>query len=485
MLEPDVNDVIDILVNFGGGKGGEPSGTVVRFLLPLFFWLVLAYIAGAEWRRVKERKDMFMVLAALAGSFRELQMFIAEYGSSRGHFSFDYLYLYYPPMEHAATMLSGIFISYAFMRYGTNSKNYQTRFIAVSTFITVIIYAVTAVGWPAFLLAHPKISFAMYGGDLAFRIAASLILGWAFAGFIIDRMHGARITDSLMTGIGFLLLDELLMILNIATQEQYVAVLAPVRHNLHIWAIPFFIATYWSEITFSRNRYQSELEDHKRRLEELNSSLEERIKTALVDLRLRDRFKSGQNELNLILRGDKSNSELADHVLTFLTGFLGAAVAVFYLYDDKNSSLEIISTHAVSTGKQLHERVALGEGLAGQAALEKKMICINPVPSNYLPIGSALGEADPLNIILFPILHNNQLVGVLELGSFKLFSQEEHDFMNQSLEGIAVAFSVNHARDIVKELLEQTQTQAEELRVRQEELQRTNEELERRAYMFE
>jgi light-regulated signal transduction histidine kinase (bacteriophytochrome) len=57
--------------------------------------------------------------------------------------------------------------------------------------------------------------------------------------------------------------------------------------------------------------------------------------------------------------------------------------------------------------------------------------------------------------------------------------------MKQSLEGIAVAFSVNYARDMVKELLEQTQTQAEELRVRQEELQRTNEELERRAYMLE
>lgn len=480
-----MDDLLDILVNFGGGRGGEASGTVVRFLLPVFFWLVLTVIAGSEWRRGKERKDLYMVLAALAGTARELLMFLAEYGSHRGHFSFESLYLLYPPLEHAATLLVGIFISYAFMRYRTTGKNYPSRFIIISIFVTLAIYVVTAVGWPAFLSTHPKISFAFYGGDLAFRIAASLILGFALLSFILDRLRGGRIATPLMIGISFLLLDELLMIVNIATMEEHVAIFAPVRHNLHIWAIPFFIFTYWSELTFTRKEYELELEEQHRRLEDLNATLEARISTAVGDLRLRDWFKSGQNELNNILRGDKKSAELADNILIFLINYIGAGVGAFYLYDEKDESLEIISTYALAGGKRLHERIVLGEGLAGQAALERRTIHLHAVPANYLPIGSALGEADPLNIIVLPVLNNHQLVGVVEIGSFQLFSTAILEFLNQSMEGIAIALSVNRSRDKVNELLEQTQAQAEELRVQQEELQQTNEELQERTQLLE
>lgn len=480
-----MDDLLDILVNFGGGRGGEASGTVVRFLLPIFFWAVLAVISGREWQHRKEQKDLYMILAALAGTARELLMFLAEYGSHRGHFSFEAMYRFYPPLEHAATMVVGIFISYAFMRYGTRDKLYQTRFIAVSIFVTLLIYAVTAVGWPTYLAAHPKIAFSMYGGDLAFRIAAALILGYALTGIILDKMRGGRITNQLMTGISFLLLDELLMIVNIATVDRYGAFFAPVRHNLHIWAIPFFIATYWADIAFTQKKYEQELEEQHKKLEELNSTLEERISKVVEDLNLRDWFKSGQNELNTILRGDKSSAELADKVLAFLISYLGARVGVFYLHNKHDQSLEIISTHAVSGTKHLHERIAFGEGLAGQAALEKKMIHLTTVPHNYLPIGSALGEADPLNIVIVPIMNNNKLVGILELGSFKLFGSDDFEFLNQSLEGIAITFSVNNSRQRVNELLEQTQAQAEELRVQQEELQQTNEELEERTQMLQ
>ncbi|MDD2856450.1 MAG: PAS domain-containing sensor histidine kinase, partial [Desulfuromonadaceae bacterium] len=92
---------IDILINFGGGKGGEASGTVVRFLLPTFFWLILSYISGKEWQRTDKNRDLFIAIAALAGTFRELIMFFAEYGSGRSYFNFDIFYRYYPPLEHA------------------------------------------------------------------------------------------------------------------------------------------------------------------------------------------------------------------------------------------------------------------------------------------------------------------------------------------------------------------------------------------------
>jgi hypothetical protein len=195
----------------------------------------------------------------------------------------------------------------------------------------------------------------------------------------------------------------------------------------------------------------------------------------------RDRLKNGLYELNKILRGEHKNEDLAEYALAFIAAFLDAGVGVIYQYNEKEEKLKTLATYAISRSNRLNEDIRPSEGLVGQVALERKMINLNTVPPDYLPIGSALGGADPLNIVIMPIMHNDTLVGVLELGSFRPFNDDNFDFLNQSLEGIAIAIKVNRSRQLVDDLLEQTQQQAEELRVRQEETLQANEELSERA----
>ncbi|MHB8056891.1 MAG: GAF domain-containing protein [Desulfuromonadaceae bacterium] len=198
----------------------------------------------------------------------------------------------------------------------------------------------------------------------------------------------------------------------------------------------------------------------------------------------RNHLKSGLHELNKILRDEQRTAELADVALAFIADFLGAGVGIMYLYNESGEALQIISTYAISGEGRLNGGFRLGEGLPGQVALERKTICLNAVPPDYLPISSALGKANPLNVAIMPILHHETLVGVLELGSFRCFSDDDFEFLKQSLEGIAIAIKVNSSHQRVSELLEHTQAQAEELRVQQEELQQTNEELEERAMIL-
>lgn len=199
----------------------------------------------------------------------------------------------------------------------------------------------------------------------------------------------------------------------------------------------------------------------------------------------RDRLKSGLYELNMILRVEHKNSELGDEALAFIADFLGAGVGIMYLYDEEGEILQTLSTYAISKTKRLNWGFRLGEGLPGQVALERKMIHLTAVPPDYLPITSALGQADPFNVAILPIMHNNNLSGVLELGSFRQFDDEDFEFLTNSMEGIAIAININRSRQTVNDLLKRTQAQAEELRVQQEELQQTNEELEERARMTE
>jgi methyl-accepting chemotaxis protein len=199
----------------------------------------------------------------------------------------------------------------------------------------------------------------------------------------------------------------------------------------------------------------------------------------------RDRLKSGLHELNRILREEHALDELLEYTLAFMAAFQDAGVGILYLYNEREELLEPASTYAISLADRPDGgRLKPGDGLVGQVAVGRKMIHLATVPRGYLPIASALGEADPLQVAILPIMHNATLAGVLELGSFRPFGNDDIDFLQQALEGIAIAVINNRSRLLVSDLLEQTQLQAEELRVQQEELQQTNEELEERARLF-
>lgn len=200
----------------------------------------------------------------------------------------------------------------------------------------------------------------------------------------------------------------------------------------------------------------------------------------------RDRLKNGLFELNRIMREEHTTEELLEYTLAFMAAFLDAGVGIIYRYNEHEKLLIPAATYAVSLADRPDNgRIMPGEGLVGQVAVNRKPVHLQTVPPGYLPIASALGEADPSQIAVLPIQYNGLLTGVLELGSFKPFDDYSFSFLEQALEGIAVAINSNRSRRLISELLEQTQVQAEELRVREEELQQTNQELQERARILE
>jgi CHASE3 domain sensor protein/putative methionine-R-sulfoxide reductase with GAF domain len=211
----------------------------------------------------------------------------------------------------------------------------------------------------------------------------------------------------------------------------------------------------------------------------------EELQKAREQMRLQDWVKTGINELNTKVRGDRPLEEMAGDAVAFLSEYLKVGVSALYLFEERSETLRIIANYAFTRGKDLKDTIRLGEGLAGEAAREKRPLCLNSIPADYLVIGSALGEAVPRTVLALPLVHESRLIGVMEMGSFAEFSELEQDFLNQAADVLAIATSVNQTRQRVNELLQQSQSQEEELRVQQEELQQTNEELEERAQLLE
>src|SRR5690606_7501976 len=156
--------------------------------------------------------------------------------------------------------------------------------------------------------------------------------------------------------------------------------------------------------------------------------------------------------------------------------------------EQADAPLSLIASYAYKQRKNLSNRFDPGEGLVGQAALERKPILLTNVPDDYIRINSGLGEAPPRNIIVLPILFEGEVKAVVELASFLPFNQIHQLFLDQLSESIGVVLNMIQANMRTEELLLQSQnltqelqSQSQELQVQQEELRRTNAELESQA----
>jgi CheY-like chemotaxis protein len=110
--------------------------------------------------------------------------------------------------------------------------------------------------------------------------------------------------------------------------------------------------------------------------------------------------------------------------------------------DEEETELRLISSYAYKQRKSVSNRFELGEGLVGQAALEKTTIMLTEAPEDYIRISSALGESSPHNILVLPALFEGQVMAVIELASFHSFSETHQAFLEQLMESLGIVINV-------------------------------------------
>ncbi|KQZ40052.1 response regulator [Duganella sp. Root1480D1] len=226
------------------------------------------------------------------------------------------------------------------------------------------------------------------------------------------------------------------------------------------------------------------LAESQRSFDEAFTRMTEALRTSNLAERERDWLKSGQNELNTVMRGEQELAGLGQRILDFFARRLQARVGALYVDEGMGAGMCLLAGHGLAQERH-PARVAPGEGLAGQAIRDGKPVLVSEVPPGYLEIGSALGSAQPACVLVLPLQHGRNMVGVMELGAFRRFSENELAFVDLCAEAVAIGLEVNITRHRTRSLLAETAQQAEELRVQQEELQQSNAELEERADLLE
>jgi CheY-like chemotaxis protein/HAMP domain-containing protein len=191
---------------------------------------------------------------------------------------------------------------------------------------------------------------------------------------------------------------------------------------------------------------------------------------------------TGNSALNDSMRGDKHLANLANDVVNELSQYLKAQIGALYIRN--NGHLTLAGAYAFD-GRSNKTTIKLGEGLVGQSAANAKPILFNDVPADYVKINSGLGEGHPKSILLYPFQYEGEVKGVLEIGSSQEFSALEMQLLEMVSDNIGITIHAAQARERLKQLLEETQRQAEELETQQEELKQFNEELQEKTEMLE
>jgi HAMP domain-containing protein/CheY-like chemotaxis protein/signal transduction histidine kinase len=194
-----------------------------------------------------------------------------------------------------------------------------------------------------------------------------------------------------------------------------------------------------------------------------------------------------------LLQGERDLETVSRLIMSELTPLVGAQHGAFFMMESPDGEgddfeLRLLSTYGYKQRKNVPNKFKIGEALVGQSALEQKPILITHAPEDYVRISSGLGEGLPINLIVLPVLFEDQVLAVIELASFQRFADVQQAFLEQLSETIGVVLNTIQANMRTEELLSQSQgltmelqSQSEELQAQQEELQQTNKELEAQA----
>jgi signal transduction histidine kinase len=106
-------------------------------------------------------------------------------------------------------------------------------------------------------------------------------------------------------------------------------------------------------------------------------------------------------------------------------------------------------------------------------------VLVEEVPPGFLPIRSGVGAATPGAVVVLPVLFEGRVLAVIELATFRSFSDVHLAFLDQITETIGVTVNTIIANSRTEELLNQSRRLTDELQVRSEELQGQQEKLRR------
>jgi len=184
-------------------------------------------------------------------------------------------------------------------------------------------------------------------------------------------------------------------------------------------------------------------------------------------------FSKGTTLFIDLLSGISDITKLTNAAIVEICRYTDASCGVFFMLNENENALYIASTFAIEE-QELKVSIPLGKGIIGQVALDKEPLHLKERNEKIQTLTATLEQKE---IYIFPIVFDNNLLGVIELMSLSKFREVDIKYFLKVGEIFATELFTLEQNEKIKELLQKSQAAFEELQIQSEEIQETNVEM--------
>ncbi|HSC82510.1 MAG TPA: response regulator, partial [Pseudomonas sp.] len=175
--------------------------------------------------------------------------------------------------------------------------------------------------------------------------------------------------------------------------------------------------------------------------------------------------------LQVDLQQAETPDELVRMFFARIAPQLGICQGALYSLQEGSNSLQLLGGYAIDPEHPLAARVALGEGLLGQCALDRQPRQLTGLPEPFWHVRAQLGGAPASQLLLQPVLRGERLLGVLELSGFQPLGDTEALLLQEVLPRLAGAMAIMERSEAARSLLQETRRQADEMGAQAQQLE--------------
>ncbi|OYT15749.1 MAG: hypothetical protein B7C24_11475 [Bacteroidetes bacterium 4572_77] len=133
-------------------------------------------------------------------------------------------------------------------------------------------------------------------------------------------------------------------------------------------------------------------------------------------------MRKAENDLFERTRFANDMDIFGQNALRSIANYLPIQVGCFYYYHEAEELLTCQSSIGISD-KTNFRNIKLGEGLIGEVAARKIEVKeVEDIPKDFYKLKTGIGECDLKQLIIIPLVLNDNLLGVIEIASVNIFS---------------------------------------------------------------
>lgn len=435
------------------------------FFLALFYGLVLSMIIFNLMQYFITRLRIYLVYV--------IYVFTAGmFSASQDGLGFQFIWFLFPGINNTFSQFSSflmiglaLLLAYEFLRETNPDKKYIYWGLGLLGFR--LLYLLVALAgfspFPSFVIDISIRIYILYFSILAlynghrqlryFTIAMSmLVIGYLIRELTINGLFPNTIATVYMHLFG----ESIQMLfISLALGER--------------------IKIRMEDLVMSQEKSLAELESTHLKTEKLRKNLQARVEEQVS----RDKYvTTGISELsNIIGLYLNDTDQLYKKLVKFMAEYFECRMAALYLIPPGKNYLELTSGYGLDEARLDNTIIQAGDGLLGQCMKDRQRIELKEVPEAYLAISSGLGQATPKLVIIEPLLFNQQLIGVLEMASFKEFTALQYEVLDKFIAQISSTLSNVVFNETTRRMLEESINKEEMLRQQEEEMRQQLEEL--------